>query len=68
MSAPARIRQADMTRAVKAVVMAGLRVSGIVCRPDGTIIVRTVDAPPTDDVPLSPPAEAEEREWDEATL
>lgn len=66
MSAPARVRQADMVRALKAAALSGLRVSDVVFRPDGTVIVRTVDASPQDEATLPPVKDCEGLEWDEA--
>lgn len=53
---------ASITRSVKAVASAGVHVGCVEIKPDGTIIIHTVDAaPPT----VITPAKAEVNEWDE---
>lgn len=41
MTAPARFKQADMTRAIKAAKAAGEKVERVVVAPDGSIVVYT---------------------------
>lgn len=43
MTKPAAFRQADLTRAIKAMEKAGVRVCGATIRPDGTITLLTGD-------------------------
>ncbi len=40
-----RIREGDVVRVIRAALKAGLRVSGIVCWPDGRIEIRHSDNP-----------------------
>jgi hypothetical protein len=56
---PAAFRQRDLTRAVKAVVVAGLQVSGVRIDPQGVIEVVTANRVTQDSIP---PAEG--NEWD----
>lgn len=53
---------ASITRSVKAVASAGVHVGRVEIKPDGTIIIHTVDeAPPK----VITPAKAEVNEWDD---
>ena len=57
MSAAAKFYQADIERACKGAIKAGLTVRGVEIDPNGRILIRC------DEIPSE---EASEREWDEA--
>lgn len=61
MTRRAAVRQADVKRAVKAALEAGMRIGAVVVKPDGTLLIRSVDgeSPKT----FTPPPEGE-NEWD----
>ena len=52
---------ASITRSVKAVASAGVHVGCVEIKPDGTILIHTVDAAPPK---VITPAKAEANEWD----
>ncbi|MBN9472079.1 MAG: hypothetical protein J0J10_25265 [Bosea sp.] len=59
----APVSQASITRTVKAVAGAGVRVGRVEIKPDGTIVVHTIDA---DSPPVMLPVQSgEANEWDE---
>ncbi|KUL95970.1 hypothetical protein DK26_08000 [Bosea sp. WAO] len=59
----APVSQASITRTVKAVASAGVHVGRVEIKPDGTIVIHTVDA---DSRPgMLPAISGEPNEWDE---
>jgi hypothetical protein len=58
----ATVSSASITRSVKAVASAGVHVGCVEIKPDGTIIIHTVDAAPPKVITA---AKAEVNEWDD---
>jgi len=61
MTRRAPIRQADIKRTVKAALEAGMRVDAVVVKPDGTVLIRSIDVGLPK--PFTPAPEGE-NEWD----